>query len=320
MTEPTPEPNPARQTQSYLRGLFARHGIAPRHRLGQNFLVDLNIHDLIVEQAAIEPGDMVLEVGPGAGALTALMAGKGARVLAVEIDPGMAALASEAIAAAPNARILNIDALASKHAVAPEVLETLARGREGRPYKLVANLPYNIATPLIMNLMVDDANRPALLVVTIQKELGERMTARAGRSENSALSIVLQALAEIEIARVLPPSVFWPRPKVESAVVVIRPDPAKREAVGDLVWFHRIVRDVFLYRRKVLRVVLAKLAPDHISKADVDALVESLGLDAKTRAEAMEVPQWIALAKALKASWGDVKPADEGDEEPEADA
>ena len=310
------EKEPTRQTQSYLRKLFDRHGVAPRHRLGQNFLIDLNIHDLIVDQAAIEPGDMVLEVGPGAGALTSLMASRGAKVLAVEVDPGMAALATQAVAAFPNARVLNIDALAGKHAVAPEVLETLDRGRDGGPYKLVANLPYNIATPLIMNLMVDDARRPSLIVVTIQKELGERMIAGPGDSENSALSVLLQALATIEIARVLPPSVFWPRPKVDSAVVVIRPDPAKREAVGDLAWFHRIVREVFLYRRKVIRVVLAKMAPEGVAKSDVDALLQSLAIDGGLRAEALEVPQWIALAKALKASWGGVASTDveeEGD-------
>lgn len=310
MSEHEPEQEPTRQTQSHLRKLFDRRGLAPRYRLGQNFLIDLNIHDLIVGQAAVEPGDVVLEVGPGAGALTSLMASRGARVLAVEIDPGMAALTSESIAAFSNARVLNIDALAGKHAVAPEVLETLDRGREGGPFKLVANLPYNIATPLIMNLMVDDAHRPTLAVVTIQKELGERMIARPGDSANSALSVLLQALAEIEIARTLPPSVFWPRPKVDSAVVVIRPDPAKREAVGDLAWFHRIVREVFLYRRKVIRVVLAKMAPEGVSKPDVDALLQSLGIDGGLRAEALEVPQWIALAKALKTSWGAVAPID----------
>lgn len=317
MNEPE-SPQPTRQTQSYLRKIFGRRGLTPRHRLGQNFLIDLNLHDLIADQAVIEPGDMVLEVGPGAGALTSLMAGRGARVLAVEVDPGMAALATEAIGAYPNARVLNVDALASKHSVHPEVLEMLARGREGRPYKLVANLPYNIATPLIMNLMVDDANRPGLVVVTIQKELGERMMAKPGDTENSALSVILQALADVEIARVLPPSVFWPRPKVESAVVVIRPDPARREAVGDLTWFHRIVRDVFLYRRKALRAVLAKLAPEGIGKPEIDALLQSLSIPGSIRAEALEVPRWIALAAALQQSWGDVKSA-EAEGEPEGE-
>jgi len=144
------------------------------------------------------------------------------------------------------------------------------------------------------------------------------MIAGPGAPENSALSVILQSLATIEIARVLPPSVFWPRPKVDSAVVVIRPDPEKRAAVGDLAWFHQIVRDMFLYRRKNLRVVLSKLAPAHVSKADVDALLESQALDPRLRAEALTIPQWIALARALQAGWGEVRPAveDEDADEP----
>src|SRR5262249_27841761 len=96
---------PVRQTQSYLRSLFAQRGLSPRHRMGQNFLIDLNIHDLIVETAGVGPTDLILEVGPGAGALTALMVGRGAEVIAVELDPGMAALAKEAVAAHGNVRV-----------------------------------------------------------------------------------------------------------------------------------------------------------------------------------------------------------------------
>src|SRR3954464_3650232 len=98
-----------RQTQTYLRNLFARHGIAPRHRYGQNFLIDLNIHELIVKTAEVGPGDVVLEVGPGAGAMTALMAARGATVVAVEIDPALATLTAEAVAGLPNVRVLNVD-------------------------------------------------------------------------------------------------------------------------------------------------------------------------------------------------------------------
>ncbi|MDR3623432.1 MAG: 16S rRNA (adenine(1518)-N(6)/adenine(1519)-N(6))-dimethyltransferase RsmA [Paludisphaera borealis] len=300
---------PTRQTQSYLRGLFAQRGLSPRHRLGQNFLIDLNLHDVIAETAAVGPGDLVLEVGTGAGALTSLMAERGAEVLAVELDPGMFELAREATAGA-KVRILNVDALAGKHAIEPQVLDALreARGAENRPYKLVANLPYNIATPLIMNLLVDDAIRPELMVVTIQKELAERMTAAAATSDHGALSVLIQALADVEIARILPPSVFWPRPKVESAVVSIRPVPERREAIGDLAWFHRIVREVFLYRRKNLRHVLSGVERDRWTKADVDVLLASLGLDGRLRAEALQVDEWITLTKALKAQWPDVAP------------
>jgi len=297
---------PTRQTQSYLRGLFAQRGLSPRHRLGQNFLIDLNLHDVIAETAAVGPGDLVLEVGTGAGALTSLMAERGAEVLAVELDPGMFELASEATAGA-RVRILNVDALAGKHAIEPRVLDALreARGVENRPYKLVANLPYNIATPLIMNLLVDDAIRPERMVVTIQKELAERMTAVAATSDHGALSVLIQALAEVEIARILPPSVFWPRPKVDSAVVAIRPVPERREAIGDLAWFHRIVREVFLYRRKNLRHVLAHLDRDRLTRPDVDVILADLSIDPTLRAEALHVDRWIALAAALKAHFGD---------------
>src|SRR6516162_9744550 len=114
---------PKRQTQSYLRSLFAQRGIVPRHRFGQNFLVDLNIHELIVKTAEIEPDDVVLEVGPGAGALTALLAARAAAVVSVEIDPALASLTAETVAGLPNVRVLNTDALASKSTLNPEVLD-----------------------------------------------------------------------------------------------------------------------------------------------------------------------------------------------------
>ena len=177
---------PKRQTQSYLRELFARHGIAPRHRYGQNFLIDLNIHELIVNAAEVGPGDVVLEVGPGArGGSTALMAERGAAVVAVDIDPAMARLAAEATAGMPNVRVLNADALAGKNTLNPEVLDNVRAGlavAPDRTFKLVANLPYNVATPIVGNLLVHPELRPGRMVVTIQRELADRMIAPpAGR-------------------------------------------------------------------------------------------------------------------------------------------
>src|SRR3954470_16925321 len=114
---------PARQTQSYLRNLFARRGLVPQRRLGQNFLIDLNIHELIVNAAEVGPLDVVLEVGPGGGALTALMGERASAVVAVELDPSMAKLTAEAVSGRPNCRVLNLDALAGKHALNPEMLD-----------------------------------------------------------------------------------------------------------------------------------------------------------------------------------------------------
>ena len=171
---------PIRQTQSYLRNLFQQHGISPRRRLGQNFLIDLNIHDLIIEAAGIDSNDVILEVGPGTGALTSLMAARAAAVVTVEVDKAMAKLTALAVAGLANVRVIECDALANKNTIDPEVLasvRTALAEAGGRRLKLVANLPYNIATPLIVNLLVHPELCPALMVVTIQKELADRMCA-----------------------------------------------------------------------------------------------------------------------------------------------
>jgi 16S rRNA (adenine1518-N6/adenine1519-N6)-dimethyltransferase len=292
-----------RQTQSYLRNLFARRGIAPQHRYGQNFLIDLNLHEVIVEAAEVGPDDVILEVGPGAGALTALMAERGAAVVAVEIDPAMARLTAEAVLGRLNVRVLNADILAGKHKLNPEVLDNLRAGLAVGPekrLKLVANLPYNVATPIISNLLVHPELRPALLVATIQLELAERMRAGPEEPAYGALSVLVQALADCRIVRTLPPTVFWPRPKVDSAIVAVRPDEARRAAVGDLGWFHQVVRQLFLHRRKNLRRVLYSLWRDRWTKPEVDALLERLGLTGLVRAEALNVEEFLALSSELR--------------------
>src|SRR4051812_15774124 len=295
----------ARQTQSYLRNLFARRGISPRHRLGQNFLIDLNIHDLIVEQAAVGPDDVVLEVGTGAGALTSLMAGRGAVIVAVELDPNMAALTREAVAGQPDVQVLNLDALANKNTLNLEVLAAVRSALEAGPdrrLKLVANLPYNVATPVITNLLVHPEFCPALMVVTIQRELAERMIAVPGTPDYGSLAILVQALADVSIVRNLPPTVFWPQPKVDSSVVAIRPDPLRRADL-DVSWFHKIVRTVFLQRRKSLRSVLSRMWDDRWTKADVDAWLGGIGIDGDLRAEALGVDQFRTLAQGLRLRW-----------------
>ncbi|MDX2038161.1 MAG: 16S rRNA (adenine(1518)-N(6)/adenine(1519)-N(6))-dimethyltransferase RsmA [Isosphaeraceae bacterium] len=295
----------ARQTQNYLRELFSRKGIAPRHRFGQNFLIDLNLHEVIVKAAEVGPGDVILEVGPGAGALTTLMAERGAAVVAVDIDPMMVQLTTEATLGMPNVRVIHADALESKNRLDPFVLDQIRAGLavEGEHrFKLTANLPYNVATPIITNLLVhpDPVLRPERLVVTIQLELAERMTA-APQSENySSLSVLIQALTDVEVVRVLPPSVFWPRPKVDSAVIKITPNAEKKAAIGDLPWFHSVVRRVFLHRRKHLRGVLHTMSEGKLSKVETDALLGDLGLDGSLRAETMNVEEWISLADALR--------------------
>ena len=304
---------PQRQTQTYLKNLFSKKGIYPRHRFGQNFLIDLNIHDLIVKTAEVGPGDVVLEVGPGAGALTALMASTDAAVVAVEIDPAMAELTREATLGLPNVRVLNIDALAGKNRMSPEVLDNLRSGlavAPDRKLKLVANLPYNVATPIISNLLVHPELRVERMVVTIQLELAQRMLADPESNDYSALSVLVQALTDCRLVRTLGPGVFWPRPKVDSAVIELIPNAEKRASIGDLAWFHSVVRRIFLHRRKNLRRVLYSLWRQHWEKADVDALLEQIGLTGMVRAEAMNVEEHISLAVALRDRLGASAEAD----------
>ncbi|RUL88723.1 16S rRNA (adenine(1518)-N(6)/adenine(1519)-N(6))-dimethyltransferase RsmA [Tautonia sociabilis] len=297
-----------RQTLSYLRHLFEHRGIAPNRRYGQNFLIDLNTHDLIARSAELGPRDVVLEVGPGAGALTAMMAEKVSAVVTVEIDPAMAQLTREAVSGLQNVRVLQQDALARKSEIAPEVLDSLRAGlavAPDRTLKLVANLPYHVATPIISNLLVHPELCPSLMVVTIQRELADRMMAEPHGEMYGALSVLVQALADAEIVRILSPKVFWPRPKVESAIIKIVPSAEKRAAIPDLPWFHEVVRRVFTLRRKNLRVVLYRLwKPYWRDKAQVDALLEALDLTGDVRAEALNVQEFIDLAEALRSRLG----------------
>jgi 16S rRNA (adenine1518-N6/adenine1519-N6)-dimethyltransferase len=298
---------PIRQTQSYLRSLFAQRGISPQRRLGQNFLIDLNIHELIVKTAEVGSGDVVLEVGSGTGALTSLLAARGAAVVAVDIDPAMARLTAESTAGLSNVRVLCLDALYTKHSLDPQVLDSvrsgLAAGNAQR-FKVVANLPYHVATPVITNLLVDPELCPALMVVTIQRELADRFCAQPASPAYGAASVVVQALADVSFVRPLPPAVFWPRPKVDSAVVAIRPDRVKRDTVGDVAFFHGLVRRVFLHRRKYLRHVLAGIWRDEWSKADVDSWLETRGLRGQIRAEVLDIEEFVALAHALRERFG----------------
>jgi 16S rRNA (adenine1518-N6/adenine1519-N6)-dimethyltransferase len=290
----------ARQTQSFLRRRFEEAGIRPETRHGQNFLIDLNLLDLLVEAADLGPQDVVLEVGTGLGSLTSRMAPLAAHVVTVEIDPHLHQLASEELADFPNITMLRQDALKNKNTMDPALTEAvrqqLAAGSD-RSFKLAANLPYNVATPILSNLLAGDPV-PASLTATIQKELADRICARPGTKDYSALSIWVQSQARIDIVRTIPPQAFWPRPKVQSAIIHIVPSAARRARIAGLDFFHRFVRGLFLHRRKFLRGVMATILQDELAKSDVDELLSAFQLPADARAEQLEVEQLIDLANA----------------------
>ena len=296
-----------RQTRSHLMALFEEHGVHPRTMFGQNFLIDLNIVESIVAAAELEGRegrDVVLEVGAGTGGMTTFLAAGAARVVSVEIDREMFAMATKMTEGLDHVRLLNCDALRNKNRFADTVLEAvdeaLAEVQDAR-LKLVANLPYNVATPIISNLVATELPWRRQ-VVTIQYELGLRLAARPGTSHYGALSVWIQSQGWVKLLRKLPPTVFWPRPKVTSAVMRIDRNFSRQRTIADRKFFHDYLRRVFQPRRKLLRGVLAGMYRREIGKDAIAPLLESLGHGPTTRAEAMSVEEHIALGNALHAA------------------
>jgi 16S rRNA (adenine1518-N6/adenine1519-N6)-dimethyltransferase len=217
-----------RQTLSYLRTLFEERGIGPKSKLGQNFLIDLNLLDVLLRAAELGPEDLALEIGSGTGSLTARLAEQAGAVVSVEVDPAFAALTVEAVQGHDNVVLLHADVLKNKNEInpaVPQAVEALARQRGTTRLKLVANLPYAVAVPVISNLLLGEMPLERM-VVTAQWEIAERLMAGVGTKAFGALAVLVQSLAGVELVRRLPPSVFWPRPQVWSAMVCIPPAAA----------------------------------------------------------------------------------------------
>jgi len=292
-----------RQTASFLRQRFAEAGISPDTRHGQNFLIDLNLVELLAQAANVTRDDVVLEVGTGTGSLTALLARKAAAVVTVEIDQRMFQLAGEELAELDNVVMLRFDALKNKNRFNPDLLAVLDEqlaAAPGRQLKLAANLPYNIATPVVSNLL-HLPTPPTSMTVTIQKELADRIVAPPSTKDYSALSVWMQSQCHVHLLRTLPPSVFWPRPTVDSAIIQVIPDLARRAEIGDLARFHEFVRAMFLHRRKFLRSVILSAFKRRLDKPQVDRVMAQLNLDAQSRAEQLDTTQMRVLCDACYA-------------------
>src|SRR5262245_30754839 len=296
-----------RQTLSYLRNLFEERGLRPKNKLGQNFLIDLNLLDVLLRAAELSKDDIVLEVGTGTGSLTVRLAERAGDVLDVELDSAYFELTHETTADLPNVLLLHGDVLKGKNEINPQVFGCLSdvkrRTNCDAPsapcrLKLVANLPYAIATPLIANLLLSE-EKFERMVVTVQWELGARLVARPGTKDYGALSVLVQSLAEVEILRRLAPAVFWPRPQVGSAFVLIKPDAAKRARVGDVMRWRNFLRNLYIHRRKNLRGALAGWPSDRRSKEEIDRSLAELGVDGNARAETLDIDRHLRLCAAF---------------------
>jgi 16S rRNA (adenine1518-N6/adenine1519-N6)-dimethyltransferase len=230
------------------------------------------------------------------------MASQVAHVVTVEIDQDLANVAQREFAGHSNITLVRGDALKNKNHLRQDVLDEVQHRLAERPggyFKLVANLPYNVATPILSNLL-RIPRVPDLMVVTIQKELAERITAVPRTKDYSALSIWMQSQCDCEIIRIMPPTVFWPRPKVDSAILRVRPQPEKRARIADMPFFHQCVRSIFLHRRKFLRSALVSAMKDRMDKSQVDQLLSEMKFGQDARAEQLTIDQMLSLVNACQ--------------------
>jgi len=255
----------------------------PRRSLGQHFLIDKNIVHKIVRLAELQPGETVLEIGPGRGILTEALLDSSGLVVAVELDAALCAHLRATLGRRSNFRLVEGDALTFEYAQVPS------------PFLVVANLPYYVSTPLLFRLL-EDRRRIDRLVLMLQEEVVARLAAAPGGRDYGALSIAAQFYCEVRQAFRVPPTCFRPKPQVGSAVVVLTPLRKPRVSVADEAFFFRIVRAGFAHRRKALP---NSLRDEGFEGALTAAALEQAGIDPRRRAETLSIEEFAALADGL---------------------
>ena len=285
------------QTKREIQRLLASAGGSPNKHLGQHFLIDLNLMRLLVDSADITANDVVLEVGCGTGSLTEALAERAGRVIAVELDRRIAKIAHRRLAKADTVEIVNADVLESKSTISPAVTQALACARKNCPGRtmLVANLPYNAASPVVVNLVAGPVTVDAIYV-TVQKEVADRMVAEAGSRDYGVLSILLAATGEASLLRVVKPSVFWPRPQVDSAMVAFVRDDEKSGRIRDMAVLAEVVKLFMGHRRKTVWSCV-KLGRGRLAEiANWPEILEKCSIGAAGRPEQLRPEQYIAIA------------------------
>jgi 16S rRNA (adenine1518-N6/adenine1519-N6)-dimethyltransferase len=276
-------------TMVSIRQELKEYGLVPRKGWGQHFLVDRNILNKVIRAARVEGKDVVLEIGPGLGEMTLALARQAERVIAVEIDPKLVTILEKKVRDCPNVEVVKSDIL--------RVDFNKLLNQEKGPVKVVANLPYQISTPLLFRF-IESREVFSTFTLMLQKEVAERMVAPPGRKEYGPLSIFMQMFLDLSIHFLIKPSAFFPPPKVESAVIHMTWKDKPMVEAGDEEWFKKIVKGCFGYRRKTLNNALKH--SDLTLPHDTQSRVEKIGIDLWRRPETLTIKEFVLLANALK--------------------
>lgn len=268
-----------------VKRLLSDYGLRPRKSLGQNFLVDGNIVDKIVEALAAGPADAVIEIGPGLGAVTEALLQAGAEVVAIEKDRGLAGVLRDTFADCDNFTLLEADALAVDFASLFDV---------GRPVKVAGNLPYYITTPLLMKVLESEFSL-ARAVVMVQKEVGDRLRAAPGSKSYGALTVGVEYRARVSTVQRVSPTVFYPPPSISSEIICLDP-LADRPDVGREDLFFAVVKAAFGKRRKTLKNALKDL---DVPIDKVTQALEKSAISSGRRGETLSLAEFADLCRVL---------------------
>lgn len=277
---------------SQVKAFLEKKGIHPNKTLGQNFLIDGNILKIIIDAAELSEDDYILEIGPGLGVLTQRLVASGARVSAVEKDSALCSCLQEILSAEDSLDICCGD-----------MMDVGVRGyMEAGVNKMVSNLPYSVGTRILLDLACDP-QPPELMVVTVQLEVAQRITAVPGGKDYGMLSAWTQLIYDVELVRTIKPTCFFPRPAIESGIVKLTRRDRAFESREMQEKFCALTKQSFMHRRKQLAPILSRLMVDpEISADDARDLLESLGADPKARPENLSVEQWCSLTRKLEGS------------------
>jgi len=285
------------QSKNQIQQLLKAKGIHPKKRLGQHFLTDLNLMRILVDTAQIQKNDIILEAGCGTGSLTEELTGRAGFVFAVEIDKALFEIAKQQLTGHKNLLLTNADILKNKNTINPGLIKKISAAKQKLTgqFMLVANLPYNIASPLMLNLIAGPLVADAMYV-TVQKEVADRMTAGAGNKNYGTLSVLLSAVGEVKSQRTLKPSVFWPQPKVNSAIVSFVRKKEKAGKIKNMEMLNKLVKLFMQHKRKTLKAC-TKFAASYLKDIkNWPALFEKCQINPQSRPDQIAPEQYTAIA------------------------